>query len=60
MQRPSKGFEQPGERLQELGGRGAVDDAVVRRECEPHPVMHAHLVTDNYGLASRQAPVRVR
>jgi hypothetical protein len=24
---------------------------VVRRECEPHPVMHRHLVTDNYGLA---------
>ena len=44
-------FEQPGERLQELGGQGAVDDAVVRRKREPHPVMHSHLVTDNYGLA---------
>jgi hypothetical protein len=36
----------------ELGGQGAVDDAVVGREREPHPVMHGHLVTDNYhGLA---------
>lgn len=35
-----------------MGGQGAVDDAVVRRECEPRPVMHGHLVTDNYyGLA---------
>src|SRR5436309_871675 len=48
-------LEEPLDLLQELGDRGAVDDAVVGRERDPHPLRDAHLPLDGHRLGLDRA-----